>query len=292
VIRLAFGNIHRAAIYQPATDECELDSVEKPLRATGLANAGAGFGGAVSPMLFSWMISRYGWRTSFLLAGIATAILGVFWFLLVRDHPPGSMAAEQAPARVRFPWRALLTDRNVALLTFGFSTLGYFEYIFFYWIYYYLGEIATRPSSECKIYTVMFLVGWWRISRDSNRSSRKRCIRIAERGESEGEQGHIPIGKQGSPRETHPSRRLLRRHTPRRMVANKQEPEHTKDSRGNAGQKERCTPSIARDHPGKQHRRNRAAEPRSGVGKSGRRERFSTESSSHSSGCRLGIAAR
>src|SRR5258708_2383698 len=110
-------------------------------------------------MLFSWMISRYGWRTSFLLAGIATAILGVFWFLLVRDHPPGSMTAEQTPARVRPPWRALLTDRNVALLTFGFSTLGYFEYIFFYWIYYYLGEIRhLGPRQSAKYTTVMFIV--------------------------------------------------------------------------------------------------------------------------------------
>ena len=47
----------------------------------GLIVSGAGLGGAISPILFAWMMSRYGWRHAFLLAGIASAGLGV---ILVR----------------------------------------------------------------------------------------------------------------------------------------------------------------------------------------------------------------
>ena len=74
VIRLAFG-LFTAPIY-PTCNRMNANWIplKNRARATGLANAGAGFGGAVSPILFSWMISRYGWRTSFLLSGIATAM--------------------------------------------------------------------------------------------------------------------------------------------------------------------------------------------------------------------------
>jgi ACS family glucarate transporter-like MFS transporter len=74
VIRLAFG-LFTAPIY-PTCNRMNANWIplKNRARATGLANAGAGFGGTVSPILFSWMISRYGWRTSFLLSGIATAM--------------------------------------------------------------------------------------------------------------------------------------------------------------------------------------------------------------------------
>ena len=84
-------------------------------------------------------------------------MFGVLWFLYVRDYPPGAAPARHPVTRARTPWRNLLTDKNIGLLTIGFSLLGYFEYIFFYWIYYYLGEIRhlararaldIRPSSS------------------------------------------------------------------------------------------------------------------------------------------------
>jgi sugar phosphate permease len=132
LIRFAFGAF-TAPLY-PTCNRTNANWIppKNRARATGLANAGSGFGGAVSPLLFSWMISRYGWRMSFMLAGIATAIFGLIWFLYVRDHPPGVVPPKQIATRQRPPWRALLTDKNVLLLTFGFSVLGYFEYIFFY----------------------------------------------------------------------------------------------------------------------------------------------------------------
>ncbi len=68
--------------------------------------------------------------------------------------------SKQAVTRARAPWRALLTDKNVALLTFGFGMLGYFEYIFFYWIYYYLGEIRHLGATESARYTTVLFLVW------------------------------------------------------------------------------------------------------------------------------------
>jgi len=137
----------------------------------GLIVAGAGLGGAVSPLLFSWMITHYGWRVSFCLAAVATAALAIVWFWYVRDHPHehpsignkehflhGESVTIQANKPASTPWRRLLTDRNLMLLTGAYSTLGYFEYMFFYWIYYYFGRIRHMGSSQTALYTtVLFL---------------------------------------------------------------------------------------------------------------------------------------
>jgi ACS family glucarate transporter-like MFS transporter len=159
MIRLAFG-IFTAPLYPTCTRmNANWIPLKNRARATGVANSGSGFGGAVSPILFSWMIRRYGWRMSFLLAGIATGIIGVLWFVSVRDHPPGVPSPQEA-SRLRAPWRALLTDKNVVLLTLGFSALGYFEYIFFYWIYYYIGEIRHLSASKSAQYTTVLFLTW------------------------------------------------------------------------------------------------------------------------------------
>ena len=159
-IRLAFG-IFTAPLYPTCTRmNANWIPLKNRARATGFANSGSGFGGAVSPILFSWMIWRYGWRMSFLLAGAATAIFGMLWFVSVRDYPPGAIAPKQSVNRLRVPWRALLTDKNVILLTFGFATLGYFEYIFFYWIYYYIGEIRHLNASKSAQYTTVLFLVW------------------------------------------------------------------------------------------------------------------------------------
>lgn len=186
VIRLAFG-VFTAPIY-PTCNRTNANWIplKNRSRATGLANAGSGFGGAVSPILFSWMISCYGWRISFLLAGIATCVFGVLWFLYVRDYPPGVAQARRSVTRARTPWRNLLTDKNIGLLTIGFSLLGYFEYIFFYWIYYYLGEIRHLGARQSARYTtILFLVwvvmmpaGGWLCDRLMSRFGRKLGLRM------------------------------------------------------------------------------------------------------------------
>jgi ACS family glucarate transporter-like MFS transporter len=137
----------------------------------GLIIAGTGLGSACSPLLFSWMIIHRGWRMSFCLAGVTTAALAVLWYWYVRDYPDehpsirnngpfllGGSAADQAHKPASTPWRRLLTDRNLMLLTLAYGTLGYFEYMFFYWIYYYFGQIRRMGSSETAVSTtILFL---------------------------------------------------------------------------------------------------------------------------------------
>src|SRR5882762_1737920 len=120
--------------------------------------AGSCLGGAVSPILFSWMMAQFRWRNSFYLAAMATAVLALVWMLTVEDR-----AGEAVPKRGETPrawkaWLKLLANRNLGLVTLAYFTMGYFEYIFFYWIYYYFGEVRkVGYAASAKYTTAVFL---------------------------------------------------------------------------------------------------------------------------------------
>jgi MFS family permease len=121
----------------------------------GLIAAGAPLGGAISPVLFSWMIVQYGWRASFVQVGLVIAILAVASFWYLRDHPSqhplvgergarlllGENDAFSPERRAPIPWRELFTNHNLLLLASWYFTLGYFQYLLYYWTFYYLSEI-------------------------------------------------------------------------------------------------------------------------------------------------------
>src|ERR1051326_1489468 len=76
---------------------------------------GSSIGAAVSPILFSWLIRAYQWRTSFVIAAVTTAALAVLWFWFVRDYPGGIHPAENIVSmREKTPgsWRRFLSDRK------------------------------------------------------------------------------------------------------------------------------------------------------------------------------------
>lgn len=129
-------------------------------RVQGLVMAGSSIGAAISPLLFTWMILRFRWRVSFIMAATATAALGILWYWYARDYPRGISRPDRMNNRqaTRDAWIGLFTNRNLMLLTFAYGTLGYFQYIFFYWIYYYFGEVLhLGAQASAKYTTIIFL---------------------------------------------------------------------------------------------------------------------------------------
>ena len=51
-------------------------------------------------------------------------------------------------------------NRNMALLTLGYFAVDYFEYIFFYWLYYYLGEVRGLQPDQTAVYTTIPFAFW------------------------------------------------------------------------------------------------------------------------------------
>jgi len=206
IIRLTLGVV-TAPIY-PGCGRMTFNwfEVTKRARVCGIVSAGVGVGSAMSPILFPWMIARYGWRFSFCLSGVATAALAGFWLWYARDHPhqhpalsqlseaasdaqsAASPASDDVPGRIplRTPWGKILTDRNLLLLSGIYFTISYFEFVFFYWLYYYFGEIRKVGNASAGIYTSLAFIAWmimaplggWASDRLVERLGRKlgRCI--------------------------------------------------------------------------------------------------------------------
>jgi MFS family permease len=160
VVRFLFGVL--AAPLYPATGRMAANWI--PMTAQGwvqaLIMAGSSVGAAISPLLFAKLIGAYGWRAPFWMAAVGAAGLGVVWFVSVHDHPPGQAEIAAARPRVASQWKALLTDRNLLVLTVGYFLLNYFEYIFFYWIYYYFGQIRHLGAKETSLATSTLFVAF------------------------------------------------------------------------------------------------------------------------------------
>jgi MFS family permease len=121
--------------------------------------AGSSLGAAIAPVLFTWMLMQFRWRSSFALAAAATAAVGACWYSCASDYPPDATKLPSMEPKTGTSWMKLFADRNLVLLTFAYATLGYFQYIFFYWIYYYFGEIQHLSAQTSARYTtILFLI--------------------------------------------------------------------------------------------------------------------------------------
>ncbi len=179
ILRLAFGAL-TAPLY-PACGRVVTDwfPASSHARVQALVITGAPAGAAISPVVFSQLISSFGWRASFWIAAAATAMAVAIWFFLAADRP--ATAQPDAAKRPHANWRRLLSNRSLLLLTAGYFCLSYFEYIFFYWIYYYFGEIRGLGAERSALYvTVLFFamafmlpVGGWVSDRMVLRFGRK-----------------------------------------------------------------------------------------------------------------------
>lgn len=128
---------------------------EGQARALAVIVSAAGVGAALAPFAYSHIISSLGWRSCFLFAGFATLVAVVLFHASMprRDKPQVLIASSGADG-----WRALLTNRNLLLITASYFALNYFQYIFYYWIYYYFGEIRKFGRVETTLATTATFV--------------------------------------------------------------------------------------------------------------------------------------
>ena len=63
--------------------------------ATGLFLAGSKFGPLLVPPICAWILLNYDWRHIFLFFSIPGILLGLIWYILVRNHPSESRFVNQ-----------------------------------------------------------------------------------------------------------------------------------------------------------------------------------------------------
>jgi MFS transporter, ACS family, D-galactonate transporter len=117
--------------------------------ANGLVTGAALFGIASTYVLFFLMIKWLGWPIAFISSGIATAIVAVLWNkyatsdleqVSVAVSPDEFSAKPDAPMSGGV-WAFLQRNKNLLLLASSYAAVGYFQYLFFYWIPHYFAKV-------------------------------------------------------------------------------------------------------------------------------------------------------
>jgi ACS family glucarate transporter-like MFS transporter len=165
------------AIVYPASNQFVsrwIPSKERGL-ANGLIFAGVGVGSGLSPFVVIYTMTRHGWRFSFWACALIGCAAGLIWYVMARDTPdqhqrvsPSELATirsgltlnpqTDSAAKRRPPWRAILTSRDIWLVTASYFCYGYVAWIFFAWFYRYLSEVRGLNLKASAFYgTLPFL---------------------------------------------------------------------------------------------------------------------------------------
>ncbi|HVB98315.1 MAG TPA: MFS transporter [Candidatus Dormibacteraeota bacterium] len=122
---------------------------------------GIGLGGALSPLLITWIAQRWGWRPSFYLAGACGTIVALLWWFYSTDRPedhPRVNAAELSLIRSgradhdageetgfgtqqRTPWVKIFSSLSVWGILLSYFCQGYMPTIYSTWFFIYLERV-------------------------------------------------------------------------------------------------------------------------------------------------------
>jgi ACS family glucarate transporter-like MFS transporter len=151
-----------------------------PTQERGIANgiifAGVGVGAGVTPVLITYIMVHYGWRSSFWASALLGLIAGTAWYLLARDTPEEhshvsraelehiqagrttSSSATSKTSETRIPWSTILVSKDVWAVTFGYFCFGYIAWIFFTWFFDYLRTVRGLDlKASASFTTLLFL---------------------------------------------------------------------------------------------------------------------------------------
>lgn len=166
--------------------------------AQGLPHAASRLGAALTPPLVIWMMLRYGWRTPFFAFGLLGLAWAVLWYWFYRDRPAehasvnaaeleliqrSACVPERASARV--PWRAILTNRTVWMLSLMYFCYGYSIDIYLDWFPKYLYDARGLDLKRMGMYASLpfiagaagDLFGGWASDRWAARTGNLRAAR-------------------------------------------------------------------------------------------------------------------
>jgi sugar phosphate permease len=135
--------------------------------ANGLITGAALLAYAAVHPVFGALIDRFDWPTAFLISGGCTAGLASIWYFASSDRPgcesethvsdatPSGVAPENDAGAGSTGFGHLLRNRSLLLLTLSYAAVGYFQYLFFYWMHYYFDEVVQMGKTESRFYSGM-----------------------------------------------------------------------------------------------------------------------------------------
>lgn len=146
--------------------------------ANGLVNGAAFLGIACTFVVFGGWIDHFGWPNAFLISAACTGLVGLAWVAYATNRPeqhPSVNAAEltlihsdepvhaisnrknanQQTEPVNSRWYVLLSNRSLVFLTLSYASIGYFEYLFQYWMHYYFIDVLKLGDEQSNYYATL-----------------------------------------------------------------------------------------------------------------------------------------
>jgi ACS family hexuronate transporter-like MFS transporter len=120
--------------------------------ALGIYTAGAMVGATIAPPLIAWLALKYGWRSAFVITGVAGFVWLAVWLFVYRS-PEG-----EQPARTKEPidWGSILRDRRVWGLALARLIADPVWYFYLFWFPKYLTD--QRGMTLVQLASVAWIV--------------------------------------------------------------------------------------------------------------------------------------
>jgi ACS family D-galactonate transporter-like MFS transporter len=126
-------------------------SAERQARANGLITGASTLAYAAVHPVFGGLIDAFNWQTAFLILGGVTGILGMAWLYFAK---PAATERSNAVRMSHEPF-APGARRDLTLLTISYAAVGYFQYLFFYWLHYYYDSVLHMTKAESRYYAAL-----------------------------------------------------------------------------------------------------------------------------------------
>jgi ACS family glucarate transporter-like MFS transporter len=129
---------------------------------------GIGLGGALTPVLITFIMQHWGWRTAFYSCGLLGFMVALAWYLFATDRPEqhprvnpaeieliGRDRSYGTDAKMHVPWGRILTNRSVIALVAGYACQGFPIYFFHTWLFIYLIKVRGFSLTQGGFYGAM-----------------------------------------------------------------------------------------------------------------------------------------
>lgn len=153
VVRTLMGVV--SAPLHPAAANAVALGIPAPRRsaANGWITGAALVGVASKDIVFGGLIDRFDWPAAFVIMAVVTVAVGLLWlgYGIERPAHPVVVPADRATPPPSPPPQV----RNLALLTASYAAVGYFQYLFFYWIHYYFESVLKMETTASRWYAAL-----------------------------------------------------------------------------------------------------------------------------------------